>query len=710
MREVTNSSAVFIRDACGREGISFDELTRGMTGLERIDESGRIDWDVFAELLERFAERTSLETLERAGERTVDDAFADSIRVIAGALASSRVLYRAIVRWFAPAAVHALRLAYFDRSDGTVQITIDVPHPHRPSIPFFYLTLGSYRAAPRLLGQPDALVEMIVSDRRVVYTIVPPPDLTLWTRALRAVKIALGARRAIEELSEQQEQLRLNYRALLDSRRDFRHVIDSVPNGVLIHRGGAIAYANPCFSKTLGVDLTGKRVEDLVHPDSRAQISEMITADDSSSVARPVEIAFVRANGETATLEVFPSENVDFEGKPSRVLVAHDVTERKELQAKAQLAERMASIGTIAAGVAHEINNPLTYVIANVRRMHAMLSAADGTDPSGELVKMAADALNGVERVEVIVRDLKMFSRADTDVVMPIDVRAVLESTARIAESELRQRARLVKDFNDVPYTVGNAARLGQVFLNLLVNAAHSIPEGNVEGNEIRISTRNTTDRVVVEVSDTGSGISKENLPRVFQAFFTTKPIGVGTGLGLAICHNIVTSMGGEITVTSEVGVGTTVSVHLPISAAPAPRPRSVRPSIPSRSGPKRILVVDDEPLVARALERTLRGNDVTVVLSGKDALAALSGEPFDLVFCDLMMPGVSGMDLYQELRPDQQERFVFVTGGAFTARAQTFLASIPNRTIDKPLDTKLVKKIVAELDAPPPPSENGRP
>ncbi len=152
---------------------------------------------------------------------------------------------------------------------------------------------------------------------------------------------------------------------------------------------------------------------------------------------------------------------------------------------------------------------------------------------------------------------------------MPIDVRAVLESTARIAESEVRLRARLVQRFADVPFTVGNSSRLGQVFLNLLINAAQSIPEGNVAANEIRISTRTEGGRVVVEVADTGAGISKENLPRVFQAFFTTKPVGVGTGLGLAICHNIVTSMGGEITLASEVGVGTTVRVSLPIAAPP---------------------------------------------------------------------------------------------------------------------------------------------
>ena len=700
MREVSNKSAIFLRDACAREGFQFDEIAQGIPGLEKIDDgSGRIDWDAFASLMDRFMAKTGMRAVEEAGARTVEDAFAESIRVIAGAFASSRVLYRAIVRWFAPAAVDNLVLTYEDLPDGRARITVEVPPAHRPSIAFFHLTLGSYRAAPRMLGQPDAIVEMRLEERRATYTITPPPDLTILARARRAVKAALGARRAIQELSDQQDQLRASYQALLDSRRDFRAVIDSVPNGVLIHRAGVILYTNPSWSTTLGFDSVGLRLADLVVPSARDGFDALIVPNAERGTTRP-EVQFVCADGHVVTLELFPAKDVDFDGRTSSVLVAHDVTEKKDLHAKATIAERMASIGTIAAGVAHEINNPLTYVTDNVRRLNEALSSHASTLPRAELAQMAAEAASGTERVEVIVRDLKTFARAQPDVVGPLDICAILESTSRIAVSEIRQRARLVQDFDAVPLALGNASRLGQVFLNLLINAAHAIPEGHVEENEIRIVARGVGEQVSIEVRDTGAGIAPENLSRIFEPFFTTKPLGVGTGLGLTVCHKIVTSMGGEIVIESIVGQGTTVRVLLPRAKGALQPKRSMRPSVSPARGPRRILVVDDEPLVAKALTRTLRGNDVTVATSGDEALAALESATFDLVFCDLMMPGMSGMELFERVPPEVRPSFIFATGGAFTPRAQQFLATVPNRTIDKPFDAKLIRQIVADLDA----------
>jgi len=411
-------------------------------------------------------------------------------------------------------------------------------------------------------------------------------------------------------------------------------------------------------------------------------------------------VQFVRADGTFVTIELFTAKELDFDGMTSCVLVSHDVTEKRELQTKAQLADRMASIGTIAAGVAHEINNPLTYVVGNVRAIHEALSRTDAQTSREELAQLAAEAISGTERVEVIVRDLKTFSRAQTEAVGPLDVCAILESAARMAVSEIRLRARFVQDFEDVPLAVGNAQRLGQVFLNLLINAAQAIPTGHVEENEIRVVARGVGDRVSIEVRDTGSGIAPEHLSRIFEPFFTTKPVGVGTGLGLAICHNIVSSMGGTITVESALGKGTTMRVVLPAASAVAPRARSMHPSASPKRGPKRILVVDDEPLVAKALSRTLRGNDVTVATNGAEALALIQAQPFDLVFCDLMMPGMDGIELFERVPPEVRGSFVFATGGVFTARAQQFLATLPNRTLDKPFDSKLVRKIVADLDA----------
>ncbi len=698
MREVSHKSVLFLRDACEREGVAFDEIAQGLNGLGSFDaKAGRVDWDVFATLLDRFAARVGMRAVEEAGARTADDAFAESIRVIAGAFASSRVLYRAIVRWFAPAAIENLLASYEDLPDGRARIIVEVPPPHRPSLAFFHLTLGSYRAAPRLLGQRDAIVEMRLEVARAIYTISPPPDLTLLARVRRAVKAALGARRAIVELSEQQDLLRASYQALLDSRRDFRVVIDSVPNGVMIHRAGVILYANPSWSTTLGFDPVGRRVSDLVVASARDGFEALIVAGAARDDARP-EIEFRCADGHVVTLEVYPAKDVDFDGSPSSVLVAHDVTEKKELHAKAALAERMASIGTIAASVAHEINNPLTYVTDNLRSLREALSSATSTVAREDLAQMAAEAAGGAERVEVIVRDLKTFSRVEADVLGPLDICATLESTARIAASEIRQRARLVFEFEAVPLVVGNASRLSQVFLNLLINAAHAIPEGHVEDNEIRVAARADGGRVAIEVRDTGTGIAPENLARIFEPFFTTKQLGVGTGLGLTVCHTIVTAMGGTIVVESVLGKGTTVRVLLLRAKEEALPPRSIRPSLAPLRGPIRILVVDDEPLVAKALTRVLRGNQITVAASGEAALAALASASFDVVFCDLMMPGMSGMDLFERVRPEQRPSFIFTTGGAFTPRAQQFLASVPNRRLDKPFDPKRVLRMLADI------------
>jgi CheY-like chemotaxis protein len=247
-----------------------------------------------------------------------------------------------------------------------------------------------------------------------------------------------------------------------------------------------------------------------------------------------------------------------------------------------------------------------------------------------------------------------------------------------------------------------NEARLGQVFLNLIVNASQAIRQGNVERNTIRVSTSRAMDPgfVVVEVVDTGSGIDPQDMPKIFDAFFTTKPTGVGTGLGLSICHRIVTGMGGRIEVESTLGRGSAFRVFLPVSRRQDSGER-LRPA-PSRSGRRgRILAIDDEELVLRVISRTLDEHDVTVSTNAQAALdQLLSGERFDLILCDLMMPQMTGMDLYLKLKeavPQQAERTVFMTGGAFTPEARGFIESYPERGIEKPLDMKQIRALIEE-------------
>jgi signal transduction histidine kinase len=380
--------------------------------------------------------------------------------------------------------------------------------------------------------------------------------------------------------------------------------------------------------------------------------------------------------------------------------------ERRRMQQQLLIADRMASVGTLAAGVAHEINNPLAAVVANLELMAKditrLCEELEVADQFRDVLDELRDARDGADRLRHIVRDLKIFSRStDEERRGPVNLKRVLESSLRMAWNEIRHRARLVKDYGDVPPVEANDARLGQVFLNLIVNAAQAIREGNAEQNVIRVSTRmdEPSGRVAVEIRDTGSGIASENLSRVFDAFFTTKPVGIGTGLGLSICHRIVTALGGEIQVESQVGKGTAFTVFL----APTSFEEEVATALPDVTPPPRrgrVLVIDDELMIIKALERLLVGeHEVTAVTTAGEARERiLSGEGYDVILCDLMMPQMTGMALHAELlhaMPEQASRMVFLTGGAFTPDARAFLDGVPNQRVEKPFDTQHLRAII---------------
>jgi signal transduction histidine kinase len=400
--------------------------------------------------------------------------------------------------------------------------------------------------------------------------------------------------------------------------------------------------------------------------------------------------------------------------------------EQKRMRERLHISERMASAGTLAAGVAHEINNPLAVVTANLEFLADSIAQAgsavqtvmhDGAPASPAWASLRAslddvteplqDAQEALVRIRDIVRDVKMFSSTRDDALGPVDVRGVVESSVRMAWNEIRHRAQLLKDYADVPPVEANSGRLGQVLINLLVNAAQAIAEGNAKDNHIRVTTRELPHhRVAIEIADTGVGIPPGNLERIFDPFFTTKPVGVGTGLGLAICHRIVTDFGGELAVESAVGKGTLFRVILPASPASRRERSNTPPALAGEQAPThraRVLLVDDEVAFCRAVERSLsRFHDVTVSSGGREAISrVVAGERFDVIVSDLMMPEVSGMEIHDELSrqvPEQASRMVFLTGGAFTKGARDFLDAVPNPRIEKPLDMTALLTIVAGL------------
>jgi CheY-like chemotaxis protein len=245
--------------------------------------------------------------------------------------------------------------------------------------------------------------------------------------------------------------------------------------------------------------------------------------------------------------------------------------------------------------------------------------------------------------------------------------------------------------------------------LNLLINAAHSIDEGSVENNQIRIRTWTEEDDVLVEVRDTGCGIDPEHLNRLFDPFFTTKPAGVGSGLGLSICNSIINSLGGSIQASSERGQGSAMLVRLPAMAGEYDRPpeSETKPDegagclAPAVRG--RVLIVDDEPMVGLVIRQMLEGeHDVEVVDSGSEGIRLLSEHPFfDVILCDLIMPDVSGKDLYEWVNgqsPDLARRIVFITGGAFTSTSKDFLSNVHNIKLEKPIESGELMALVRDL------------
>lgn len=528
-----------------------------------------------------------------------------------------------------------------------------------------------------------------------------------------AQALALTRAFAEKELSEQ----RATQQAAV-----LRSVLDTVAEGVVVTDArGEFLLWNPAAERILG---TGS-----VHVPAREWPERFgMSFADSMAPVGPEQVPPVRAlsgqvvddgqsfqigsgggsEGKQVTISARPFEK---DGAVSGVVtVVRDVTEERATQTRLLVADRLASIGMLAAGVAHEINNPLAAVLANLDLANEQLTrllAGPNPPDVGEIGRMLHEAKDAGDRVRRIVRDLRTLSRPEADPTSPVDIHQVLESVLRLAKNEIVQRAHVVRELAvDARYVLGNEPRLSQVFLNLVMNAVQALPEGSPEAHEIRVQTHlDPNGRVVVTVSDTGQGISPESMKRLFVPFFTTKAVGLGTGLGLSICQRLVTACGGEISAESRPGAGASFHVVLqpaePVFAAPpAPEPRT-QPTPTRRS---KILMVDDEPVILSILNRALgTHHDCVATTRASEALERLqAGERFDVILCDLMMPGMDGRQLFDEItRLDEKQasRVMFLSGGAYTPGLQAFLSKVPNERIQKPFDVAALKaKVNARL------------
>jgi signal transduction histidine kinase len=367
------------------------------------------------------------------------------------------------------------------------------------------------------------------------------------------------------------------------------------------------------------------------------------------------------------------------------------VRRRRAEPAKQAQADRMAALGTLAAGVVHEINNPLTYVLLHLGQAQRMVRGL-GDNPSPERVAqisgLLGTAVEGAERIRDITRGVRTFSRVEEHAGGAIDVRAPLAAALDLVATDLRYRARLERVDRGVPYVKADEGRLAQVFLNLLTNAVQALPEAAADQHLIRVTT-STDDagRAVVEVSDSGKGIAPHDLPHIFEPFFTTKPVGEGTGLGLSISHGIVRGYGGEMEVETEIGAGTTFRVVLPPAEAVADAASRLR-----------ILVADADPATASAVLGALDGeHDVMVSGTANKALELMTAGDHDVVLVDLRLRGLGGIDLQERMRavrPRVAGRLVYLVSGNLTEGERAFLDDHPH--LSKPVQADALRELLA--------------
>ncbi len=567
MNEVSCKTLQLCVAAAEHFGTPLGELVADLeVDPKTVDQRGaRMSWSTFAELCDRLEVRLGGHAaLLELGEVALLDPEVARLRAVAGYFGSARSVYWAACSWYGPSLFRNLTFAYEEQDERELIVRVEIPAHDRDCQAFLHLAAGALRVLPDYLGQPRAEVTADLSPRKGSFRVLVPPPLTLGSRLKRWSKALVGGKTAVEELALQEDLLRDREAELERSERNLLSALDALPHGIVVHYAGEVHYANESFWQHLGSAgrKPGLQLLDLVHPDDLARATRLIARAPSSAGPSSAEVRCMTPEGDECVLELSVGEPITLRQREYSLLVAREVSSQRRLQTRLAQMDRLASLGTLAAGVAHEINNPVTYVLGNLYMAERMLKSDSYSRE--DLGRLLGTASEGVERISEIVSDLKTFARPDERELGGVDIARVLQSVVGLARTDIKRKAQLILHLEPVPPVAASRARLAQLFLNLLVNAVQALPDREPRESRITITSRVAGPWVSVEISDNGVGIDPESRERVFEPFYTTKPAGVGTGLGLSICHGIVESLEGRIVVESDVGIGTTFRVLLP--------------------------------------------------------------------------------------------------------------------------------------------------
>ena len=485
--------------------------------------------------------------------------------------------------------------------------------------------------------------------------------------------------------------------ALAVAHHEFSNVLSAIPDGVVVLRDGRIYSANAAFLQMLQLTedrVVGRPYVDLVHPDDRTRF----LAEHRTGVTR---VRLVDSQGLPRFVEISTAGNVSYEGEPAMIVLSRDTTDYELARLRLAHADKLAAVGSLASGIAHEINNPLAFLTLNletIKKSAALLLPSDDREALD-------DALDGARRIGSIVGNLNAFSRSEqVGPAPPVDLDKAVTSALGIAQNEARRRVPIDRQHEPGLAVKIDEGQLVQVLVNVLVNAAQATSADEVEDRTISIRTRRAENHVEITISDRGVGIAPALLPRIFEPFFAGKPLGRRGGTGLAIAKQIVHSAGGRIAIASRLHEGTTVTIILPRAQLPANAAGAgtAAKGAPGPARRARILIVDDEDAIAASLRRSLPGHAIETVPGAAAALRRLTEDPrFDVVLCDMMMPELTGPELYRracEAHPVLRSRFIFMTGGAFVPGSGAIVATSGCCVLEKPFDRARLERAVQEV------------
>jgi PAS domain S-box-containing protein len=569
---LSHQIALNLFEAAEGIGVRRAQLTEplGLDAKALADPRTGLDWNTFVLLLARLDELVDgdVERIREVGTKMVGVPSFGVLQRLARAVFSVKSVYLAGERWVASADVPHLVMRTTFPTEDRMHFTCSIPEPYAASKPSLHVFEGLLCAVPTMMGLPPATIEKtVVTPRELEIVLALPSSRSVVARMMDFARATVRLRDVLDVVEGQRREVAEGLEAARRSTAEIVTLFDRLPVLVVIHRAGEIVWLNRAAAKTLGFDDTtrvvGRPFAEFFHPSSHDLANERIFGEvDGGGAPDLVEAELAAPDGSRVLVEVSPTETVFFGGKEARLFVARDVTERRRLERQLSIADRLASIGMLAAGVAHEVNNPLAYVLNSIEIAQRELSPLGG---SADASRAALDvALEGVGRIRATVRELLALARVEQDPIGHVDVRKVVESTLALARPQISERAELVCELKPTPPVMATASRIGQVLLNLIANALEAMSPADRATNVLRLVVRpSAPHRAVIEVSDTGVGIAPEHEARVFEPFFTTKSAGNGTGLGLAISQRLIAEVGGELSFESKERLGTTFRVTL---------------------------------------------------------------------------------------------------------------------------------------------------